>query len=112
MFNNRRWDRAVSFLAVVLVGVAPQAALAADDILVCGWFSDNVVRYDGQSGDPIDVLVPAGFGGLSRAHSQTDPPFTNGPEDPAPLSAAQPASPAARARTRPIRTTCMMPPVS
>jgi len=61
-------------LGVLLVGVELPVGLASEDLLVCGWFSNNVVRFDGQSGEPIDVLVPAGFGGLSRAHSQTQGP--------------------------------------
>jgi len=72
MFKNRWWGRAA--VCLVVVGVGLPVGIASEDLLVCGWFSNNVVRYDGQSGAPIDVLVPAGFGGLSRAHSQAQGP--------------------------------------
>jgi VCBS repeat-containing protein len=41
-------------------------ARAMGDLLVSGFYSDNVLRYDRDSGTFLGTFVPAGSGGLSR----------------------------------------------
>ena len=47
------------------------------ELLVSSQASDSVVRYDGFTGDFIDVFVPAGTGGMSVPHSVTFGPDGN-----------------------------------
>lgn len=55
--------RIAPFVLLVLT-----TAVAADDVLVCGWFSNNVIRC-ADSGDACETLVTPGSGGLASAHS-------------------------------------------
>ena len=55
-------------LAIVPL-LASSPALAADELLVTGWSSSNVVSYDGGNGSFNGVLIPGGSGSLSLAHS-------------------------------------------
>ncbi len=43
--------------------------LLGDELLVTGWLSNSVVKYDGLTGELIDPIVPNGAGGLFRAHA-------------------------------------------
>ncbi len=59
-------------LSTAVVGVLMAAfagPVTADELLVSGWFSHNVVKYDGQTGEVIEPLVPSGGGGLTGAHA-------------------------------------------
>ena len=67
-------------LTQCLIMLCAAAALAAHavtadagDVLVTGWSSNNVNRYD-ETGAFIAPFAPAGTGGLSNAHSLTQGP--------------------------------------
>ena len=41
------------------MAIAPDGA-----VVVCGWQSDTVHRFDPETGEPLAALVPAGVGGI------------------------------------------------
>lgn len=67
-------DRSIRYIVAAMLAshFAPSASAHDDEgfgLLVCGWNSGNVVRYDWVDGTIIDVPVSSGFGGLSNPHS-------------------------------------------
>lgn len=51
-------------LFTAMVAPSRQALAGTVDLLVSGFVSDNVVRYDGVTGELIDEFIPTGSGGL------------------------------------------------
>ncbi|MHC5002050.1 MAG: NHL repeat-containing protein, partial [Planctomycetota bacterium] len=64
--------RGLPVLVVVFVVLALTGSLRADDLLVSGFTSDNVVRYHPISGGPLGTLQPGS--GLDGAQSVTTGP--------------------------------------
>ena len=57
---------ATMLVVVCVLALGPTRAVAQDlTLLVIGEFNDKVLRYDGQTGDFIGDLMPAGTGGLN-----------------------------------------------
>ncbi len=63
---SMRTRGAVILLAALTV---PAQHARADDLLVCGWLSSDIARYDAQGVG--SSFIPAGLGGLASPHSLT-----------------------------------------
>ncbi|MDY7109337.1 MAG: hypothetical protein SYC29_11945 [Planctomycetota bacterium] len=73
-FRCGRVTRPAAFFALCL---GPQTLAAADvELLITDRDNDAVYRFDGETGDFIDVFIPGGSGGLDRPVA-----ITIGPDD-------------------------------
>jgi DNA-binding beta-propeller fold protein YncE len=62
----RRAVGLLGFVVVILSVVPAEADTISPYVLVSGYYSSNVLKYDAVTGAPLGTLIPTGSGGLYR----------------------------------------------